>query len=287
MTLLNTLPSSDVIANVLPSKALIKAFKVLVLSFTVYLISGCSKQPEVSRLNIEIWHEGLPINCEQIENNQQQWLIRQLAFFVSELTFYSQDFALKPDLLSSPWQTADLTLVKPQLADCSKPKEEVNNLAIDQSKFNNWLTFSAPVNVENSDALSFTLAVPFSLNHLNPLQQPSPLNIPSMFWSWRSGHKFFRIDLQAADKNWVFHLGSVGCESASTMRAPQKQCVQPNRLTFRLAKLYDGTKLVLHLDRLLQGTTLKSSESCLFHGGQDSCQTLLENLQNQAVFEWH
>jgi hypothetical protein len=107
-----------------------------------------------------------------------------------------------------------------------------------------------------------------------------------MFWSWRSGHKFFRLDLQGETTNWVFHLGSVGCESASTMRSPQQECIQPNRIYFRLPKQQNGTKLIMHLDRLLIGTELENNQSCLFHGEQDSCITLLQNLSNQGVFEW-
>lgn len=287
MTLLNTLSTCDGIANFLPSKALIKTVKVLVCGIMVFLISGCSKPAEVSRLKIEIWQNGAPISCERFEHNQQQWLIRQLAFFVSDLTFHSQSQAIKPELIDSPWQTAGVTLVKPRLIDCNKPKEGGNPPVLGKPKSNHWLTFSAPVDVAASDTLSFTLAVPFSLNHQNPLLQASPLNLPSMFWSWRAGHKFLRVDLQAQDKNWVFHLGSVGCASASTMRAPKNECVQPNRLSFQLAKLHSGTKLVLHLDRLVQGTTLETSQSCLFHDGQASCQILLENLRQQDVFEWH
>jgi uncharacterized repeat protein (TIGR04052 family) len=286
MTLLNTLPSGDGIANFLPRKVLIKTVKLLVLALALGVISGCTKQPEVARLQVEIWQNGQPISCERFENNQQQWLIRQLAFFVSDLTFSSPSSSIQPELIDSPWQTADLTLIKPALADCDTP-ELVNNQKSQQTKSNNWMTFSAPIDVEASDTLSFTLGVPFALNHENPLLQASPLNVPSMFWSWRSGHKFFRLDLQAENRSWVFHLGSVGCESASTMRGPQKECVQPNRLTFRLAKLHFGTKLILHLDRLLKGTTIEGSQSCLFHDGQDSCQVLLENLQQQDVFEWH
>ena len=298
MTLLNTLPSGDGIANFLPSKVLFKSVKVLIFALTFLVISGCSKQPEILSLQVEIWQDGTPISCERFENNHQQWLIRQLAFFVSDLTFSSPSGSVKPELIDSPWQTAGLTLVKPALAECnslqSVNSEESNQTnktnktnKSNQTRSNNFLTFRAPINVEDSDTLTFSLGVPFALNHQNPLLQASPLNVPSMFWSWRAGHKFFRIDLQTNKQSWVFHLGSVGCESASTMRGPQTECVQPNRLSFRLAKLHSGTKLVMHLDRLLKGTTIDGSQSCLFHDGQDSCQILLENLQQQDVFEWH
>jgi hypothetical protein len=71
------------------------------------------------------------------------------------------------------------------------------------------------------------------------------------------------------------------------MRSPQEECVQPNRIIFNLEKKHDGTKLVMHLDRLIANTSIQKSDSCLFHASQQSCTILMSNLKTQAVFEWH
>ena len=33
----------------------------------------------------------------------------------------------------------------------------------------------------------FTLGIPFALNHADVGALPSPLNVPTMFWSWQGG----------------------------------------------------------------------------------------------------
>lgn len=46
--------------------------------------------------------------------------------------------------------------------------------------------------------LQFSLGVPFALNHADATLAPSPLNLTSMWWNWRGGYKFLRVDLQVA-----------------------------------------------------------------------------------------
>lgn len=43
--------------------------------------------------------------------------------------------------------------------------------------------------------LTFTMGVPFGLNHIDSTLAPSPLNLTSMWWNWNAGYKFARIDL--------------------------------------------------------------------------------------------
>lgn len=257
------------------------------------LLSSCSKLNNAESIQVEIWHNGSPLDCATFESHQQVWSIQQLAFFISNVTLSGEDTLQQPPLSTTPWQTDDVVLIQPNLDDCTSKSESHDNaepkefVASEALKSNHYLRFAAPVDLDASEQLSFTLAVPFELNHQNPLLQASPLNLPNMFWSWRSGHKFFRLDMQSPDINWVFHLGSVGCSAATTMRSPQSECVQPNRVTFHLDKMYTGAKLVMHLDRLIANTSMQNNDSCLFHSGQESCSILMSNLKTQDVFEWH
>lgn len=43
--------------------------------------------------------------------------------------------------------------------------------------------------------LQFTLGLPFALNHADSTLAASPLNLTSLWWNWRAGYKFARIDL--------------------------------------------------------------------------------------------
>lgn len=85
--------------------------------------------------------------------------------------------------------------------------------------------------------VAFTLGVPFALNHQDVTAAPAPLNLGAMFWSWQGGYKFARIDLltEATElPGYFIHLGSTGCESASSVVAPEKACARPNRVEVRL-----------------------------------------------------
>jgi uncharacterized repeat protein (TIGR04052 family) len=268
---------------------------VLFICF-IQLNSSCSRSSDGKGIEVEIWHNGNPLDCNAFESDQQVWSIQQLAFFISHVTFSDENKEYQSQLSATPWQTDDVVLIQPHLADCGtkldgkdKITQDVqeDHTASEALKTNNHLQFLLPVDLDSAEQFSFTLAVPFELNHQNPLLQSSPLNLPSMFWSWRSGHKFFRLDIQAPNKNWVFHLGSVGCTAASTMRSPQSECIQPNRVSFQLEKKHDGTKLVMHLDRLIANTSMQNNNSCLFHSDQESCTVLMSNLKTQDVFEWH
>lgn len=293
MKLVYTLPFRPEISNFLFAIRLKKALTVLVFSCLIIFMNSCSKLDKVESIAFEIWHNDSPLKCNAFDNHQQLWSIQQLAFFISNVQLKAENSVDQTPLSSTPWQTADVALIQPYLADCEKETKDLDDLkqhnqtSVSALKTNNLLQFAGPVDLDSAEQLSFTLAVPFALNHQNPLLQPSPLNLPSMFWSWRSGHKFFRLDMQGPNNNWVFHLGSVGCSAASTMRAPQEECVQPNRVNFQLDKKHKGSKLVLHLDRLMANTSLQNSDSCLFHSDQHSCTILMSNLATQEVFEWH
>jgi uncharacterized repeat protein (TIGR04052 family) len=318
MKLTYTLPFRPDISNFLCRDRLRKVMAFFLFVGFIQLNSSCSKINDKTGIEVEIWHNGSPLDCNAFEDNQQVWSIQQLAFFISNVKLSSENSEHQTKLSSTPWQTDDVVLIKPYMAECGAQLNKVenasgkienktesktdsntegvenknnmlspDNVAPGALKTNNYLQFVTPVDFNSLKQFSFTLAVPFELNHQNPLLQPSPLNLPSMFWSWRSGHKFFRLDVQSPYKNWVFHLGSVGCTAASTMRSPQSECVQPNRLRFDLDKIHDGTKLVMHLDRLIANISIQNNDSCLFNTGQESCAGLMSNFKTQDVFEWH
>jgi uncharacterized repeat protein (TIGR04052 family) len=288
-----TLPFRPDRSKFLSIKGVKKALLCFLIGCFMVFNSSCSRSSDGKSIDVEIWYNGSPLDCNSFEIHKQVWSIQKLAFFISHVKFSDDNTEHQPKLITTHWQTDDVALIQPYIVDCdaipksdnkSSPDEQVASKAL---KTNHHLKFTTPVDLDSAALLSFTLAVPFELNHQNPLSQPSPLNLPSMFWSWRSGHKFFRLDMQTPDKNWVFHLGSVGCAAASTMRSPQSECIQPNRVSFQLDKKHDGTKLVMHLDRLIANTSFQDNGSCLFHSGQESCIVLMANLKTQDVFEWH
>ena len=138
--------------------------------------------------------------------------------------------------------------------------------------------------------IKFTLGIPFELNHLNPLTQTSPLNVPTMFWVWQTGHKFLRFEMLSEDDSWLFHLGSTGCSAPSPMRPPSIECRHENRYEITLPLQNASSVLltnnnmelisVLKLDlaALLKNISTGKENNCQSSPSEISCQKLFKNL---------
>ena len=231
-----------------------------VLSFTLV---ACTPTTYQVVLDIVPVIDGQRINCQNIPLHQSIWRIDQLAFFMSDvrLSSHGKTFSVE----SAP--QAPINLVRLSTASCTAR-----------------LDLSAERAPQQGDTLHFTLGVPFTLNHQNPVTQPSPLNEPDMFWTWRNGYKFLRLDMSTEQDDWAYHLGSVGCQSDSAVRSPTYHCAQPNLSHHQITVRQDAPfTLFLHLDALLDGVTLTHTNRCVMHGETEvSCAHLFGNLSNSA-----
>lgn len=88
--------------------------------------------------------------------------------------------------------------------------------------------------------LRFTLGVPFAANHQDRSAASAPLDLSALFWNWRGGYIFARVDLRTvADPDggvpfgWSAHLGSTDCDGSS-VSGGTTTCVHPNRPTIEL-----------------------------------------------------
>lgn len=126
------------------------------------------------------------------------------------------------------WQYADVALL--DFEDGTGPCGETGT-----AEMNTRVIGSVPAGEYTS--IAFNLGVPFELNHLDTATAPAPLNIPAMWWNWRGGYKFVRIDLQTPQSQtpqWFIHLGSTGCSSPDNSSAPTEACANPNLSAVRL-----------------------------------------------------
>jgi uncharacterized repeat protein (TIGR04052 family) len=281
------------------------------------LISGCSPAPESithsqdtanAKLNntstkfndviitFSVHFQGAPIQCDQPLNIQnEQWHISELAMFFSQLSLNNFSATI---LDENDWQSQQIALIR--YAPGCKPT--TGNMSVMAAIAN--IDLKAPL------TLSFNVGVPFAVNHQNPLIQASPLNDSSMFWAWRNGYKFIRWDMQNdTGDSWSFHLGSVGCESAAMVRAPQKPCAQPNLIPVELMLSPDSIQVLavpqktgagqsgvgikqihinisIHLDEIIRTMLPTRKSSCMFSGiDNTTCNELVENLKLNAVFK--
>ncbi len=238
------------------------------------------------------------IQCGQALNIQnEQWRIAELAMFFSK---FSLNFSERFILEDNDWQSRQVVLIRPAV-DCEKSTANTTVIA----KINGVrVNYDADAKAKEPITLSFNVGVPFAVNHQNPLIQGSPLNDSSMFWVWRNGYKFIRWDMQSeSGDSWSFHLGSVGCESAAMVRAPQKPCAQPNVIPVVVTLPPDSIQLLetddtnnqtsrvqieisIHLDAILDNIETTRKNSCMFSGiDSTTCSQLLENLKLNAVFQ--
>lgn len=153
--------------------------------------------------------------------------------------------------------------------------------------------------------LDFEIGVPFAVNHGDPTQADSPLNLTAMFWNWRGGYKFIKIEFspvtesgmtRAAEthsegatqgqgpRGWFLHLGSTMCAAAEMTTAPAAPCANPNRVTVSLpgfdpavnSVVIDPAPVVASVD--IAFNTPETSPGCMSFTNDPDCNTVLPAL---------
>lgn len=153
----------------------------------------------------------------------------------------------------------------------------------------------------NYTGIKFSLGIPFELNHEDATLAPSPLNLTGLWWNWRLGYKFARIDLQSsttaktdkqhqgeghsegAASGFPIHLGSTGCEGETTSEKPAS-CSNANRASVILTD-FDPVKnvVVADLERLVSSANLdrnqpKTAPGCMSEPNDNDCTSIMTNL---------
>lgn len=148
---------------------------------------------------------------------------------------------------------------------------------------NSTVTGSVPAG--SYEGLRFTMGVPFGLNHLDSATQPSPLNLPPMWWNWQGGHKFLRVDTgNFAGGDWRFHLGSTGCDGDAETGGTTS-CGRPNRVEVEFEGFDSETnRVVADIGALTDGVAIDApnqegtAPGCQAQPMDGDCTTLFRNL---------
>lgn len=139
-------------------------------------------------------------------------------------------------------------------------------------------------------AIAFTLGVPESLNHEDAAVAESPLNITPMWWIWRFGYKFVRIDIENSqgedntqNNAWPLHLGSTGCGEGEYTEAPSVACIYPNRVEVQLPFAIDDDVVVADVASLLQLSDVSRSfklepPGCMSGNDDPDCRGVFRQL---------
>lgn len=89
-----------------------------------------------------------------------------------------------------------------------------------------------PTVATDATQMCFTVGVPVEKNHLDTSTAASPLNATGMFWAWKVGYKYIRVD-GAGDPTGVneafnLHLGAQGCPAGTATAPPTTACTAQN-----------------------------------------------------------
>ncbi|SFM43289.1 MbnP family copper-binding protein [Marinobacter zhejiangensis] len=154
---------------------------------------------------------------------------------VTVTTTYQRELALTLD--SNAWQGAGVALLDfRDYISCETDPQEPRTVITGQ------------VDLEEGEALSgvyFTLGVPETLNHNNLATAPTPLNVPTLHWSWQTGYKFLRMDV-SVDGGQAFnlHLGSTDCAGDATA-GESVSCSRSNRPEVGFADFTFGQDVIV------------------------------------------
>ena len=280
--------------------------KVSLIFAILFALTGCDQGP-AAVISVKAVYQDKVLGCDDsFERHNKTWRYQQLQFFISDIevnlatdtTFENTEDLnkhlnkhlkknLSKDVEKQQWQSWQM-LETPYQSDnvallgqvCS-PVHSGENVSRSKQKTSagNWQLRLAPLITDaRPKKIRFTLGIPLTLNHQNPLSQNSPLNDPVMFWVWRRGHKFLRLDLQSENDHWLFHLGSTGCIAPSSLRAPSQECRQPNRVKIELPFNGEQSTFTFDLSVLLHQVALGQASGCQSAPDDANCQQLFTNL---------
>ncbi len=159
--------------------------------------------------------------------------------------------------------------------------------------------------------LQFKLGIPFELNHGDVVLAPSPLNLTSLWWNWRGGYKFVRIDLEPSQpqagldsstliagtqllthgsghghggsqaRGFAIHLGSTGCQAAEGNQQPTQPCQHPNLAEVEFTSFDPATNVVVaDLAALVAETDVTTNQpdtpsGCMSGRDDSDCDAIL------------
>lgn len=121
----------------------------------------------------------------------------------------------------------------------------------------------------------FSVGVPVELNSMDTVleNRGSPLNQSALFWSWRSGYKYVRLD--ADSRFFRFHLGAVNCDDDFS-------CNDVNIPTFDLGGFnVDQHAIDLDVAMLVEGSDLSTNTEgtapgCMGEPSDPDCQSIFD-----------
>ncbi|MBD2082936.1 MbnP family copper-binding protein [Leptolyngbya sp. FACHB-17] len=209
-------------------------------------------------------------------------------FYVSDVALIDAQGKAVPVTLTQDnrWQYQNVALIdfENKTGMCSNGTTETNDRIV------------GTIPKGNYKGIRFALGVSFKLNHEDATIAPSPLNLTSLWWNWRGGYKFARIDFalpmsgmkhdqpHSSNKQQGFniHLGSTGCNATNNRQKPES-CSNPNIATITFENFNpENSVIVADLKSLVEDSNLTKNQpdtglGCMSDPKDGDCTAILTN----------
>ena len=235
-----------------------------IVPIIVLTVVACVREPHPVDIGFEVRLNGEPISCAAGIDGVQ---LTDLRFYVSEVRLRNTEggWQALSMAVDDTWQSDGVALID---------LEDGQGACLNgTAAMNAVLRGSVPA--APGTGLAFTIGVPHSLNHADPLSAAAPLSYTIMHWHWASGYKFIRAGIETEDDGYFLHLGSNRCEGTI---GDIKGCIGGNRPAVELDHFTpDTTVVVLDIGVLFAGVD--------FEDGTDGrCMSGPSNPQCEAPF---
>jgi uncharacterized repeat protein (TIGR04052 family) len=140
-----------------------------------------------------------------IGTSQSTMSLRELKMYVSEIALVDHHGAEVPLALEQDgvWQREDVALLdfEDGNGDCNTSNPQTHTTVQGHAPDGDYT------------GVRFTIGVPEAMNHLDAATAPAPFNEPGMWWSWKGGYKYIRLDVKTrGNPSYYLHLGATSCE---------------------------------------------------------------------------
>jgi uncharacterized repeat protein (TIGR04052 family) len=203
---------------------------------------------------------------------------------LEDFRFYVQDVALKNS--NGEWVAVELEDNQFQMDNVALLDFENGCGEVGNPDLNDRVVGVVPDG--EYDGLRFKMGLPPELNHEDASTAPGILGITALFWNWRGGYKFIRIDSGNIMNNpevWRMHLGSTGCGATDDLTTPPEQpCTNPNRVDVEFAEFdVEDNTIVADFAALVDGAPLRTNAEgtpagCMSAPDDADCGPVFENL---------
>lgn len=249
-----------------------------------------------SRQEVQIKFKGMvgdkPFNCGESYNLGTPVTAMtpgDFRFYVFDVALIDETGKTVPMMLTQDgkWQYQNVALLdfENKTAACANGTAEMRDMVV------------GTVPKGNYKGVQFNLGVPFNLNHADAALAASPLNLTSLWWNWRGGYKFLRVDFTSPEnqnkqiahnkhgKNtgFMIHVGSTGCQASSENQNPTN-CNNPNRSKASFNNFdFSKNTIVADLKTLVANTNLSTNQpdtplGCMSAPTDGDCAGIMLNL---------